>query len=1349
VWWMMAGGGRTVADCGRNGPLGAVLRLVLLSTVVCSGAPCWVARSTAAAGDWPMWRYDAGRTAHAPHELPDRLTHAWTRIGTRRVPAWDDPLNLDLIPYDRLFEPVVLEGRMFVGHSDRDKLVALDAATGVELWSVHVGGPVRLPPAAGHGAVFFTSDDGSLTCVEAASGRIRWRFDGTPGPRRVIGNRRIVSAWPARGGPVLRDGRVYFAASIWPFMGVFIYALDAETGRVEWVNDASGSAYIKQPHSAPAFAGVAPQGPLVATADSLIVPGGRSVPAVFDRATGELRYFELNAGGKGTGGSFVAATDESFFVHTRGKGVLEFTLVDGTKTAFRPNEPVLGRTFGGEATGFVYSAETRDDHTPVVRCYGADRALAWEVEADGRGDLIRTGGKLFAAGPSGLSAVRLPVQPGAGAQVVWRGRLPVIDEHTAATDTAASADDIERLLAASERLFAVTRSGRIHAFAADDIAAAGPAPVHREQTTPLTPDEAERRRAEALLAAGDTAGYALWFGAADERLLEAVAAASAFVELAVVDPDTARVERLRRRFDAAGLGGRVTVHEATPTSFGAVPYVAQRIFVGAELSAGLAADRRALASVYESLRPYGGTLQLLVPAGQPAGSDTAARAILSLLRVAALEAAEIEAPADTPPLAALVVRRAGPLPGSAPWTHEHGDMANTRKSNDTRVRLPLGILWFGGSSNTDVLPRHGHGPAQQIVGGRLFIEGIDRLSARDVYTGRVLWMRKFADLGTRGVYFDSTYRDTPLDPSYNQVHIPGANARGTNFVATPEAVYVVEGKVCRILDVADGTLVGTIELPQDDPAAPREWSFIGVHGDLLVGGLGFARYRDRLGLDFSLEDGELKGNKSGFGSRSLDRAGSLALVGFDRVSGAVRWRVDARHAFWNNGIVAGGGRLYCLDRNPAVVDDKLRRRGIEPPPARLLAIDVATGRPLWEVESDVFGTWLGYSAEHDLLLQAGARASDRLTIESDTGMAVHRGATGAVQWSRPDLVYSGPCVIHHDLIITNANSSRASAGAFSLLSGAPHTITNPLTGIDEPWRITRSYGCNTILAAEHLLTFRSGAAGFYDLTTHGGTGNFGGFRSGCTANLIAADGVLNAPDYTRTCSCSYQNQTSLALVHMSDLEVWTVNHLAATATAGAPLRSLGLNFNAAGHRRDEAGTLWVEWPTVTGEQGPVLVRQHGVTRPFRRHSAALAKAPAAERAWVFASGLEGDLDLEIATRLGSAAGHAHDTADHTADQRPAQAVAGASGEIADALFAVTLYCALPPGAEGADIRRFDVMIDDEVVLSDLEVVGGAPVVQELPSVRLGARFRLRLVSRTGMPVLCGLELHRLPEVEKP
>jgi len=220
--------------------------------------------------------------------------------------------------YDAVFEPVVMGHRMFLGFNDSDKVLALDMRTGEVLWTFYSDGPVRFSPVVADGRVYFTSDDGYLYCVDAENGNPRWKLRGGPSAQKVLGNQRIISAWPARGGPVLRDNTIYFAASIWPFMGTFVYAVGAETGKVKWLNDSTGADYIKQPHDAPAFVGVAPQGQLAATEKLLLVPGGRSLPAVFDRATGRLPYFGFGA--KGMGGSFVAADQWLMFVHARRRG---------------------------------------------------------------------------------------------------------------------------------------------------------------------------------------------------------------------------------------------------------------------------------------------------------------------------------------------------------------------------------------------------------------------------------------------------------------------------------------------------------------------------------------------------------------------------------------------------------------------------------------------------------------------------------------------------------------------------------------------------------------------------------------------------------------------------------------------------------------------------------------------------------------------------------------------------------------------------------------------------------------------------------------------------------------------
>lgn len=1136
-----------------------------------------------------MWRYDPQRSAAAPNKVAGHLSLLWQRSFPKRRQAWDDPLNLDLMTYDRVFEPIVMDGLMFIGFNDSDKVIALDAASGAERWRFYTEAPVRMPPAGSDGQVFITSDDGSLYCVDGQSGKLRWKFSGAPSTQHAIGNRRLTSAWPARGGAVVRDNTVYFAASIWPFMGTYLYALDAHSGEVQWVNDQTGSQYIKQPHSAPSFAGVAPQGALVATDSLLVVPGGRSVPAVFERSDGKLRYFELNAGGKGTGGSFVSADAKNFYVHTRLKGTRAFQLSDGVKSAFVPNEPVLHNAI-------VYSAESADDKQ-LIRAYDEDGKQVWEIDADGSGDLILAGDHLVAAGQELIQLIRLPQ-----------------DDHPAHVEQSIPVDaKIQRLLVADGKLFAVSIDGQVLAFGTASNVAAKSAPKHE---IIVVPDQAKAIAGE-LLSVGAAEGYAFWFGSCESLRARSMALDSPFTQLAIVDPESRSIDDTRLALDSMELYGSVTVHHGEPKSFRPPHHVANMVFVDRPESL----DRQAIESIYSAVRPYGGVMYLL--------TDGDKQSLQNSIESWALEQADVSIGKH-----GVIVRRVGALPGAADWTHQYGNIANTVKSDDSRVKLPLGVLWFGGSSNMDVLPRHGHGPPEQVVGGRLFIQGMNSLSARDVYTGRVLWKREFADLGTFDVYYDKTYENVPLNPKYNQVHIPGANARGTNFVVTEDRVYIVEASVCHVLDPATGKTVAKMELPVDPFGEKEQWGYIGVYQDVLIGGLGFASYRGRNSLTFE-SDKDLKDNKAGFGSKSYDRAASVALVGFDRHTGKQLWKVDAKHSFWHNGIVAGGGKIYCLDRTPKSIADALLRRGQSRADSyRIVAFDFRSGETSWEIKENIFGTWLGYSEEHDLLLQAGAKASDRLSDEVAQGMAVYHGADGTVKWRNDALKYTGPCILHHDLIITNANSYAESAGAFYLETGQPKLVPNPLTGQSQPWKITRAYGCNNIIASENLLTFRSGAAGFYDLLTDGGTGNLGGFKSGCTSNLIVANGVLNAPDYTRTCSCAYQNQTSLALVHMPEIETWTVHNVASTTPHGEKLKHLAINFGAPGDRRDDQGTLWLEHPVVAGDSPALSIRINPETRFVRRHSSSNTSSHASSsRPWITASGAQGMTDLRIEMKL--------------------------------------------------------------------------------------------------------------------
>jgi outer membrane protein assembly factor BamB len=1142
----------------------SVAALLIFAIAAC------VAVAAAPAADWPMWRYDAGRTASSPEELPGTLHLQWTRRYAPREQVWDDPLNHDLMPYDKVFEPVVAGGRMFVGFNDRDKVVAFDVSTGRQLWQYFTDGPVRFAPVVWRDRVYFTSDDGNLYCVDAADGKGVWKLPAAPAAHKILGNKRLISAWPARGGPVERDGNIYFASSIWPMMGTFIYCVDAESGAVKWINDGTSALYIRQPHSAPSFAGVAPQGALVATKDVLLVPGGRSVPAAFNRHNGQLMHFHINSGGKGNGGSLVMANETEFFCHTRYRGVRAFDIKSGKKGGFSVNEPVLD----GQR---LYAADDKK-----VKAYDEKKKVIWEIEADGSGDLIKAGGRLYAAGKDKIVAIEPPKNKDAKPSVVWSHAVD---------------GQVLRLLAANGRLFAVTKDGRIMAFGEEQPAR----PIVLSEDFPAIKADTKAVATADLVVEGSgaTQGYALCFGTDDGRFLEALVLQSDLHVIAI-EPDWDKVVALRKRFDTAGLyGNRVTVQQGDPLSFKAPPYLAELIVVGRDVREKYT-QKKYLQTIYRSLRPYGGAMWI--------PRDKADLALVATLRAAtAVVDGHLPKAKMSDSAGGIMITRVGSLPGAAPWTHQYGDVANSVKSNDTRVKLPLGILWFGGSSHMDVLPRHGHGPSEQVIGGRLIIEGLDRLSCRDVYTGRVLWKRVIENLGTFGAYYNDTFKDTPLSTAYNQRHFAGANARGTNYIATVDAVYVAAGSQCLVLDAKTGETQQTINLPgTSGKPEDRHWGYIGVYEDVLLAGDGFANYGQKF---------DEKPSKQSI----VDMSASRGLVAFDRHTGKVLWQLKAENSFLHNAIVAGGGRVYCLDRYPASVEGKLKRRGkLDPSKYRIVALDARTGKQLWQTRDDIVGTWLGYSVKHDILLQAGARASDRSRDEAGQGMITYAAVDGNVRWKNLKMKYAGPCILHHETIITNTSQHSISSGAVSLLDGSIVKITNPLTGELEPWMIRRGKGCNTVVASENLLTFRDGAASYYDLINISGTGSFGGFKSGCTSNLIVADGVLNAPDYTRSCSCAYQNQTSLAMIHMPDVDVWTVSQFASTKLKDRRLKRLGINLGAPGDRRAVDGTLWLDFPAVGGASPPLSIKVEGEGHDFYRRNTQAVSGEGPN--WIAASG---------------------------------------------------------------------------------------------------------------------------------
>ncbi len=1123
-----------------------------------------IAISSAAAEDWPMWRYDANRGAVTPQELPAKLHLNWHKQFPTPQPAW--PRGQDKLQFDAVYEPVVAGERIFVPSMIHDSITAYDTKSGKEIWRFYTDGPVRFAPACHDNAVYFVGDDGYLYCVNAADGRLRWKLRGGPSDRKILGNDRLISTWPARGSPVIDDGVLYFTAGVWPFMGVFVHAVDAASGEILWTNSGSGSNYIVQPHGSPAFAGVSPQGYLALTNDTLIVPGGRGVPAGYDRKSGEFLFchvggFSKQAGGYDlmTGADWLCSRGTLCCGYAGTESARQNIIASSDTLLLAQSGSTLTR-FAGQPSSKVTEKRDRRGNIQRQRDFTFDETWQGKLPSAVEQVMLVAGDVVYGTDEADrVFAVSLPSKKGDEATVTWQGQVT---------------GHVGNMLAADDRLFVVTREGGLFCFGEKDDGLPRPS-----KETPVDSTALEGHRTQENTAAGEILkqtgvrdGYGVVVGG-DAAFIQELAALSD-CNIIALQPDATKVQPLRRMLqDSDLLGKRVSVLPGDLASVELPPYLcSQLICLDSNTVESLAGDPKLLASTYRALRPYGGVAIM-------GADDAQAKQLSAAIGEGKLFSAKVERKDQY-----TLLRRAGPLPDSAPWTHQGASVANTMMSADLRVKAPLGLLWFGGPSHEGILPRHGHGPTPQVVGGRLIIEGVDFLRAVDVYTGRLLWQRELPGVG---MYYDNTG------------HHPGAGAIGSNYVSMDDSIYVAYGRECLRLDPANGETLATFTLPGKEGGEAPYWGYIGVYDDRLIAGSSpTVPWTKSNGVDA----GALE-------SRFAE--GSARLVVMNRESGKVLWSHDAEFNFRHNAICAGGGKVFCIDRITEARLALLNRRGIKPEgkPA-LYALDARTGKVQWQTSDDVFGTWLSYSAQHDLLIQATAKNRDRAKDEPDSGLAAYQAKDGQRIWRNKD-GYGGPVMLTGDRIITQGT-------AFNLLTGEPATRTDPLTGEESQWSFTRNYGCNTAIGCPNLLTFRSAAAGFFDLAGDGGTGNLGGFRSSCTANLVPADGVLNAPDYTRTCTCSYQLQCSLALVHMPQVEMWTFQP---SSWNGRRVERIGINFGAPGDRRAADGTLWIDYPSVGGRSPDVPIQVDGNDpQYFRRHASSLGDG---QLAWVAASGVTG------------------------------------------------------------------------------------------------------------------------------
>lgn len=1044
---------------------------------------------TARADDWPMWRCDAARRGATGETLGDELHLQWTLALPPLVPAWPNEPRLG---FDASYEPVVAGQTLVVGCPDDGSVRAFDVVTGTPRWRFYSEGPVRFAPVLNGKHVYAVSDDGYLYCLRLADGALEWKVRGAPDElpdQRQLGNNRLVSHWPARGGPVLADGRLYFAAGIWPTMGVYVLAVDADTGAIRWRNDALGQIDdVRLDHNELGPSGLSPQGYLLIHGDQLLAPNGRSMPAALDRRTGALAYYIQ---GYRHGDCRVIAADEVGLVGESGVIDLRTGREVGSRWsaagadaphAFSsakadlfegPMHPYKmfpgctwrsalrdGVAYGIEA-GVVYAYDLRGAGVSeyeaklgerTLHPWRWDAPLVWKlgspVPRGGPGMVAMAGDRLYAGDGKGLLAVALPVD-GQPARIVWRKDLDA--EPTS-------------IIAAAGRLFVVTKAGDTQCYGPQPPQ--GPPPRVEACPAPIAPSkpasEAARRAvAQLSRAAGADEGYCVLLGVGRGDLLGALLQDTQF-NLIGVDESRETIARLREELAAQGVyGSRVELFTGRPAEFHFPPYLANLIVAQDQRAAGF--PDSSAARLLDALRPYGGTLCVAAPADQqPAFTQWVAQS--------GGESPEVQRCDDW-----AVARRCGPLPGATAWTHECGDAARSYFSRDSGVRAPLSVLWYGDGADYGFWKHkdYGTGVKPQVVDGRLiaFQAHTRLLIAYDVYTGRVLWKQ-------------------PVDSF-------------TRYVCLHDGIYVAGGNQLRVLDPATGQQRASW-LVEIEPGQQPFVADIRVDGELAVVALAAQKVRV---IERGLWD-------------------STLLVALDRHTGRTLWRRAAQHRFNNHALAVGDGLVFAIDSLSPIETDRAQRQGATDSateqPSTILALDGRTGEVRWtHVVPNPYRTygiggwttmrtnddWLAYAAELGVVIAGKFNRA-----------AAYHADSGERAWDA-QLAPGQPWILRGDTAVSQSGQ------VIDLRTGKPSGEALPL----------RRGGCNYAVGNEQMILLRNRSVCYVDAQTRESQSLYA-VRSGCSNSLIAADGLVSVPNFAYGCICNYPVQTSFAMVHRSEAE---------------------------------------------------------------------------------------------------------------------------------------------------------------------------------------------------------------------
>jgi quinoprotein glucose dehydrogenase len=167
---------------------------------------------------------------------------------------------------------------------NRDNVSRLQVAWTFDTGDGFPGSEMECNPIIVGGVLYATSPKNNLVALDAASGKLHWRFDPNYG-RKVVGKLRSrgVTYWAAE-----NDRRIFFAAR------QYLYALNADTGRVIETFGSAGRIDLRDDLGREARDSVTMTSPAIIYKDMVII--GSGVSETLPAAPGDIRAYDARTG---------------------------------------------------------------------------------------------------------------------------------------------------------------------------------------------------------------------------------------------------------------------------------------------------------------------------------------------------------------------------------------------------------------------------------------------------------------------------------------------------------------------------------------------------------------------------------------------------------------------------------------------------------------------------------------------------------------------------------------------------------------------------------------------------------------------------------------------------------------------------------------------------------------------------------------------------------------------------------------------------------------------------------------------------------------------------------------------